>query len=275
MRVAFVGKGGSGKSAIAGTFARLLAREDAPVLVLDSDPMPGLAFTLGVDASDLGVPDEAVEDGPEGGPRFRLRDGLTPGELIERYAAQAPDGVRLLQLGKLRGRVSEIARPQFAYQQVLDARVGTGATATPASVGGGAPAGVDDGGLGRWNLVGDLPGGTRQPFFGWGRFAETYLVVVEPTAKSLLAARRLGHLATGWSHGRDFRVAAVASKAREPGDADWIAEHTGLEVLATVPWDEQLDAAERAGRAPLDHSPDAPAVTSVASLLERLREEAG
>ncbi|MDP8932341.1 MAG: AAA family ATPase, partial [Actinomycetota bacterium] len=42
MRVAFVGKGGSGKSALAGTLARALARRGESVLVLDSDPMPGL-----------------------------------------------------------------------------------------------------------------------------------------------------------------------------------------------------------------------------------------
>lgn len=39
VRVAFVGKGGAGKSSIAGTFARLLAVTGQPVLALDSDPM--------------------------------------------------------------------------------------------------------------------------------------------------------------------------------------------------------------------------------------------
>ena len=44
MRVAFVGKGGSGKSTIAGTIARLLARDGDNVLALDVDTLPGLAF---------------------------------------------------------------------------------------------------------------------------------------------------------------------------------------------------------------------------------------
>ncbi|MGI8809171.1 MAG: ArsA-related P-loop ATPase, partial [Acidimicrobiales bacterium] len=73
MRLAFVGKGGVGKSAIAGTFCRAMARQGHPVLAIDSDPLPGLAFSLGLTISDAPLPDEAIEDKPEGeeGPRFR------------------------------------------------------------------------------------------------------------------------------------------------------------------------------------------------------------
>ena len=42
IRLAFVGKGGAGKSTLAGTFARLLGRAGEPVLALDSDPLPGM-----------------------------------------------------------------------------------------------------------------------------------------------------------------------------------------------------------------------------------------
>lgn len=60
MRVAFVGKGGAGKSAISGTFARLLARRGHPVLAIDSDPLPGMAYSLGLDRDDAPLPDEAI-----------------------------------------------------------------------------------------------------------------------------------------------------------------------------------------------------------------------
>lgn len=48
LRLAVVGKGGSGKSTVAGTMARLLGRSGEKVLALDSDPMPGLAISLGL-----------------------------------------------------------------------------------------------------------------------------------------------------------------------------------------------------------------------------------
>lgn len=251
MRVAFVGKGGVGKSAIAGTFARALARRGAEVLALDSDPMPGMAFSLGLENSDAPLPDDAVEERGEGeaGPRYRLRKGLTAAEAVERYAAVAPDGVRFLQFGKHRGQVGPLIRSQFAYRQIV--------RELPA---------------GRWSLVGDLPGGTRQAFSGWGGYAETILVVVEPTAKSLLTGRRLARLALV-EEGRPERVLAVANKVRDDGDIELVARRTGLEVVGSIGWDEELADAERNGRAPIDAAPESPAVRAVESLVDQLYEQ--
>ncbi|MGH9157562.1 MAG: ArsA-related P-loop ATPase [Acidimicrobiales bacterium] len=247
MRVAFVGKGGVGKSAIAGTFARALARRGEPVLAIDSDPLPGLAFSLGLARSDAPIPDEAVEEKPEGqeGPRWRLREGLSAAEAVESYAATAPDGVRFLQFGKHRGDSRQLWRSQFAFRQIV--------RELPAD---------------RWNLVGDLPGGTRQPFTGWGNFAELVLVVVEPTAQSLLTGRRLARLATAAD--RNWRIVAVANKVREPGDDERIAVRTGLEVIGSIPWDEALAEAEQREAAPIDMAPGSPGVRAVESLVERL-----
>ncbi len=248
--MAFVGKGGAGKSAIAGTFARALARQGRPVLAVDSDPMPGLAFSLGLEIDDAPIPDEAVEEKPEGekGPRWRLRSDLSAVEAVERYAVTAPDGVRFLQFGKIRGDPRTLFKSQLAYRQIVSEL-------------------PDD----RWSVVGDLPGGTRQAFTGWGSFARLVLVVVEPTAKSLLSGRRLARMAK-LEHGPET-VAAIASKVRQPSDAEMIAHGTGLEVIAAVPWDEALADAERRRLAPIDAAPDCPAVQAVESLADLLSGE--
>lgn len=250
MRVAFVGKGGVGKSAIAGTFARALARQGVPVLAIDSDPMPGLAYSLGLELSDAPLPDEAIEERKEGeeGPRFRLRDGLSAADAVDRYAANAPDGVRFLQFGKHRGQTRALFRSQWVFRQII--------RELPEE---------------RWALVGDLPGGTRQPFSGWGDYASTVLVVVEPTAKSMLTARRLARMALDEEHPR--RIVAVVNKAREKGDAENVAERTGLEVIGSIPWDEALAEAERRMAAPIDMAPDSEAVQAVESLVQHLSEE--
>jgi CO dehydrogenase maturation factor len=61
------------------------------------------------------------------------------------------------------------------------------------------------------------------------------------------------------------------------GDVELVVERTGLPVLAAVPHDPVVAAAERLGRAPFDQDPDAPAVEAVRSLLTQLRsmEDAG
>lgn len=252
MRLAFVGKGGAGKSAIAGTFARTLAREDHKVLAIDSDPLPGLAFSLGLAIDHTPpIPDDAVVERKEGeqGPRWRLNPDVDPFEAVEKWSVEAPDGVRFLQFGKIKGDPNKLWRAQIAFRFVIN-------KLPP----------------GRWNVVGDLPGGTRQAFTGWGSWANTILIVVEPTAKSLLSGRRLARMAD-LDPENPKRVTVVASKVRQDDDVDMIAKGTGLEVIASVPWDEELAEAERRELAPIDFAPDCPAVRAVESLVERLSEE--
>ena len=67
MRVAFIGKGGAGKSLIAGTVARLLARRGDRVLALDIDTMPGLALTLGMPVAQQRLPGSLAEQRPTAG----------------------------------------------------------------------------------------------------------------------------------------------------------------------------------------------------------------
>lgn len=250
MHVAFAGKGGAGKSAIVGTLSRLLARSGDPVVVLDSDPMPGLALSLGLAVDDAGIPDDAVVERGEGeaGPRFRLRDGLTAEDAVHEYAALAPDGVRFLQIGNLRGHVSSIVRSQHAFHQIK--------SELPRD---------------RWHMIGDLPGGTRQPFLGWAGFADAMVVVVEASAKGILSGRRLANLAGAVVEAE--RLFAVVSKSRSPDDATEVADRTGLRVLGSVPWDDAFAEAERQGRAPLDAAPDAPAVRAIGSFLDALQGE--
>lgn len=246
MRVAFVGKGGVGKSSLAGTFARVLARTGERVLALDSDPMPGLAFSLGVERVDHGLPDEAIQEyEEEGRRRYRLRDGLTGTGAVEQYAVRGPDGVHFLQLGKARGPRWNNTRQHFGFQRVLDDLPGAG-----------------------WSIVGDLPGGTRQPFMTWGRYAETFLVVIEPTSASVLTGRRLAGLA---ATDEAPRVAAVANKVRATDDVEHIARRTGLQVVGAVPFDPHLATADRLGIAVLDHDPEGSTAVAVASMVDTLR----
>lgn len=250
MRVALVGKGGSGKSAIAGILARALAQQGERILAVDSDPLPGFSLSLGLGMVDAPIPDDAVEEKPEGepGPRFRLRAGLSALDAVDRYALDAPDGIRFLQFGKLRGHSASLMRSQLAFRQILD-------DLPPES----------------FSVVGDLPGGTRQPFYGWARYADTVLVVTEPTAKGMLSARRLARLALG--DAQPDRLAAIVNKVIDPGDAELVRARTGLDVLAAVPQDEAVGDAERRGVAVMDEAPDSPAVAVVTSLAHRLTED--
>ena len=95
MKVAIAGKGGSGKTSISGTMARVLARSGKRVLAIDGDSNPNLALTLGVPVermNDLPVLTRDLLDRSGGDARLTQ----TVEEICETHSLEAPDGVRLL-----------------------------------------------------------------------------------------------------------------------------------------------------------------------------------
>jgi len=101
MKIAVVGKGGSGKTTTSAVLARTIARRGGDVVALDCDTNPNLGISLGV--GDL-----------ETERLLTLRDQLDEGEIehaptwdeiIDRFGTDAPDGVRL-------GVVTRIENPE-------------------------------------------------------------------------------------------------------------------------------------------------------------------
>lgn len=91
MKIAVVGKGGSGKTTTSAIVSRTLSRQGHKVVALDCDTNPNLGISLGI--------------GEERTERLvAMREGLDEGEsehapgwneLLDRFGTDAPDGVRL------------------------------------------------------------------------------------------------------------------------------------------------------------------------------------
>jgi CO dehydrogenase maturation factor len=103
MKIAVAGKGGSGKTTIAGTLARLLARQGLQgVLAIDADSNPNLALTLGLSREQAAglprIPREVLDRATdESGSRWVLTKSVD--EIIHDHGIKAPDGVTLLLMG--------------------------------------------------------------------------------------------------------------------------------------------------------------------------------
>ena len=247
MRLCVVGKGGAGKSMVAGTMARMLAQRGERVLVLDSDPMPGVARSLGTTDTPEPLLADAVERRDGRGP-WRLKRGIGPVTAVRRYAREAPDGVLMLQLGKvtLEDHPAYLAATQ-AYWDLVHRLHEARSFAD-------------------WSLIGDTPAGPRQIAADFSPFADTYLVVVEPTWKSVLTARRAAKLARM----RDARVLAVANKVGEPGEREVLEQRLGEPVVATIPLDEDVKEADRLGIPLVDHAPDSAGARVIREIIERI-----
>lgn len=91
MKVAVVGKGGSGKTTTSAVLARVLARHGLDTVALDCDSNPNLGLSLGLGEETterLVALRDAVDTGEQ-------EHAATVAELFERFGVDGPDGVRL------------------------------------------------------------------------------------------------------------------------------------------------------------------------------------
>ena len=247
MRICVVGKGGAGKSMVAGTIARMVAQRGERVLALDGDPMPsGMARSLGTKDAPRPLLADAVER-RDGGP-LQLKRGIGPVTAVRRYAREAPDGVLMLQLGKitLEDHPDFLAATQAYWQLVR--RFDEVST------------------FQNWSLIGDTPAGPRQIAADFSPYADTYVLVVEPMWKSVLTARRAARLARM----REARVLPIANKIREESEREEIEERLGEPVIATIPFDDDVKESDRLGVPLIDHAPASQTVGVLERVIERV-----
>ncbi|WP_157936800.1 ATP-binding protein [Geodermatophilus chilensis] len=249
MRLAVAGKGGAGKTTLSATLALLAARSGRPVVAVDADANPNLATALGVPphaASLRPVPPSLVS---------RRRGGaglLEPiDEVLDRYSASGPDGIRLLGMGG----------PAHADEGCLCA-----AHAVVSAV-------LEDlGGPERLVLV-DMEASPEHLSRGTVRHVDAVLLVAEPYYRSLETVRRMSALVA------ELPVpstSVVANKVRSPADRDAVEEYCGRHGLAfagAVPWSDAVGLADRA-RVPVADGPGTgdvvAAVHDLAGTLGRL-----
>ena len=108
MRLAVSGKGGSGKTTIAATLARVFARRGYCVNAIDDDPNPNLAAALGLTPDQrerlTRVPrDEILEErvDTEGHATLHLTRPFE--DVLKEYGVRGPDNVGVLMMTGLLG----------------------------------------------------------------------------------------------------------------------------------------------------------------------------
>jgi CO dehydrogenase maturation factor len=233
IRLAVIGKGGAGKTVISSTLARLLARSGRKVFACDLDTCPGLAISLGLPAGEGGLPTEAVEEHPGSIYGWQLTGAMRPVDVVERFAAVAPDGVRFLALGKIGSSDKQAAKQSVAA--LIHLLLGIGDP--------------------DWDVIADLEAGPTTPFERYHSFADDVAVVVGPAWRSAMTARRLLPMV-----GEGRRTTIVANRFRDEPD------HPGLAAKVRIPFDPDVAEAERQGLAPVDACPDSPAIAAIGAL---------
>lgn len=250
VKLAIAGKGGSGKTSISGTMARLLARDGRRVLAIDSDSNPNLWLTLGLPAERMSALVPLAPDLLRRTPSGELTPHLTRSleEIRASHAVTGPDGVELLVM----------ALPQEADTGCLSHLHATVRSIVYVT--------------GEEEMDVCLLDTDASPEIfsrAMPQYVDAMLGVVEPYFKSLETGRRIAALAGDLGI---ERFALVANKIRDERDVELVrsfADRHGLTLGGTIPFDESLRRAEQVAQAPLDFAPDGPAVEAIGEIARR------
>jgi CO dehydrogenase maturation factor len=247
MKIAITGKGGVGKTTLAGTLARLLARDGMDVLAIDADPDMNLASALGIDEPPLPLTEyEDMIDERAGGPGGMFKLNPKVDDVVERFGVVGPDGVRMLVMGTVDRGGSGCMCPASSFLRALLRHV----VLKESSV-----------------VIMDMEAGIEHLGRGTTRGIDLMIVVVEPGARSLETAERIKRLGT------DIGVkkfAAVINKAggEELGVVESRLGDIGIPVMGTIPYDSSLVKADLAGRSPVDEG--GAAMAAIEEIKDRL-----
>lgn len=255
MKIATVGKGGSGKTTLAGTLARLLASDGQRLLAIDGDPNPNLALTLGLTPQQadriVSIPPGIMElRGPEG--KRRLSMTVSPDELISRYAMPAPNDISLIVMGK-----------------PPDGSAGSGCMCASHR----AVRGViqEMSGFGDYTIT-DMEAGLEHLKRGTARNVDMMLVVAEPYYRSLEAAGRTFSLAQELNIPHVFVVANKVKNEEDLAAIENFCEKHGMPIIGVVNDEPAFAEAERAGLAPIDHAPNSPGIAAIREIARKIGE---
>ncbi|WP_026929614.1 ATP-binding protein [Glycomyces tenuis] len=250
MKLAFVGKGGSGKTTMASLFARRAASLGHTVMAIDADINQHLAAALGLDP-------EAAAMGPVLGERLggikeylRGTNPLIPSsELMLKTTPPGP-GSRLLTVGE--------SNP--IYDEIFCDVEGIRFAATGGFV-------DDDLGVACYHskvgavelmlnhmidvagefVVVDMVAGAEAFASGmFTRFDHTFLVC-EPTLRSVGVYRQYA----GYAADYDVDIAVIGNKIDDEEDVDFLREHVGEALIGWCSRSRYVKAAERGSVGPI------------------------
>jgi CO dehydrogenase maturation factor len=233
IKVAVAGKGGVGKTTIAGTLARLFARDGYGVIAVDADPAMNLKFALGIEENP--PPISELKDiifertgAYTGTGIYKLNPKVD--DIITRYGAKGPDGVTLLVMGTIEKGGTGCTCPENAFLRSLLRHVL----------------------FKEHTVIMDMEAGIEHLGRGTARGVDIMLTVVEPGMRSVETVGRIRKL------GEDIGIKNIVAVLNKVTDLEVVEriesklEGMDIPLLEIIPYEQALIKADMESKAPLD-----------------------
>ncbi|MBN1214135.1 MAG: AAA family ATPase [Candidatus Lokiarchaeota archaeon] len=259
MKIAVSGKGGVGKTLIAGTLARLFAQNDYNVLAIDNDSAMNLSYTLGIDKeirntiTPISKMKELIKERVtmEGGGSGVYNINPQVADIPDRFKIKVSDNLELLVLGSIEEPQSGCLCPENALIRTLLHNLITKRDEI---------------------LIVDFEAGLEHLGRGTAKGIDLMLIVTEPSQKSLELSLKIAKLSKKLGI---INIYLIANKIINNNQISIINQRISdwkIPLYHIIPYDEEIGNADLQGTAPIDYAPNSKSLNSLKTLFYNLLE---
>ena len=236
MKIAVSGKGGVGKTLVAGALACFFASKGMKTIGIDADPSPNLALTLGLlpektreivpISENKALVDSKTETGFSG--IYRL--SFTVDDIVRDFSVMTPCNVNLIVMGTVRSMGSGCTCAANAVIRALLRHLVVERNEV---------------------VLLDMEAGVEHLGRGTAKQVDIMLIVSDSSIKSLETARHIHALAKDAGIQQIFLIGNKVANKPQRESIEGFAQENGLNLLDFVPFDEKVVEAEMRGETPL------------------------